>query len=501
MGRDKVKMMIVDDELPIREWLNFAITSLDRSIEIVGVCKDGKEALSLYMDTKPDICIADIKMPNMNGIELLQKIKAFDQDAYVIMLTSHDDFELARQSLKYGATEYILKNEITADLLATIIDNYALRNHSDNNSKFHYDANNQLKPYFAGDKNWLGDKPLIDSLQAEQFVLSAHMKAKVDTSLFHNLGYKVDGILSGEVYRYDRNRVVFTVQLKHYNRYLEKYNTLLSLAKEIEGICESPVGACEITNSTITSQQAVHKSLLALGASYYDEKPNCLYTKVDENTKQITKEVLSRRNKIVDLINRMYFDQAKDRIMDYFAFIKDEKILNIELIKQSLIDFIASYKLYKLQFDTEQSGIKSSIYQEKIILATSINEMALIVNTFIDKAFDIEASMEHDYSIYVNKAIAYIKEKYGTIGQIKDVSNYLGLNQEYLCRMFKSETGDTLNNYLTKQRINIACRLLRTTPLKVNEIAELVGYNSLSYFSRAFSKKMDQSPHDYRLNS
>ncbi len=500
MNTEKIKVMIVDDELPIREWLKYAITSLNIAIEITGICKDGKEALALYKKNKPDICITDIKMPNMNGVELLRQVREIDHEAYMIMLTSHDDFELARQSLKFGATEYILKNEVSSEILVGIIEKYSLRNNVENSSKFRYISTYELKPYFLGELDNDDQSVIKEKLNEDQFVLTAHIKPRFDSTLFQNLGYKVEGILSGSIYKYDKTRFVFVVQLIHYSRHLEKYNTILALAKEIENLCQSAVGNCEIVDKSWTIEQAVHKSLLALGASYYDCKPYCMYTKVNENSKEAINEMILRRNKIVELINMMKFDKAIISIGDYFTYLKEEKILNIEIVKQSLSDFIASYKLYKLRFNTELLRTKASRYQEKLVGSTSIYEMELLVGRFIEDAFKVEESLEYQYSNYVNKAIAYIKEKYGAIMQIKDVSDYLGLNQEYLSRMFKAETGDTLNNYLTDQRIDVACRLLKTTNLKVNEIAEIVGYNSLSYFSRAFSKKKKQSPHDYRIN-
>ncbi len=68
--------------------------------------------------------ITDIKMPKMGGLELLQKLKASRPDVYVVMLTSYSEFEYAREAIKYQANEYVLKNEITSDVLKQILFNY-----------------------------------------------------------------------------------------------------------------------------------------------------------------------------------------------------------------------------------------------------------------------------------------------------------------------------------------------------------------------------------------
>lgn len=496
---EKIKILIADDELPIREWLNYSISTLDDDVELVGVCKDGNEALASYIKYNPDICIMDIKMPNMNGIELLKNIKDYNDMAYVIMLTSHDDFELARESLKFGASEYILKNEVTIDVLKGIVYNFTQKKQHKNKSKFIYEDSMVIKEVLGGDV--LGEQRFIKELGVfndDQFVLMAHMKPRSDASLFENLGYKSDAIISGHIYKYDKNKIIFIVQLMHSNSHIEKYNCILSLAKEIEGLSGSPVGVSEMLSKTTQIEKAIRSSLFALGMSYYDEKPNCMYTSINVDHANDLNDIIAKRNKIIELITVMNFKKAKIAIEDLFVYIKQVKFVDVDSVKLALLDFITSYKFTKLKFSSESLSKKAAQYQDEILGATRIIDMELIMNAFITGAFKVEDISGGNYSKYVNRAIAYIRENYATIERIQEISDYLGLNLEYLCRLFKSETGDTVNNLLTNQRLKIASHLLLTTDLKVNEIAEQVGYNSLSYFSRTFRKKMNQSPHGYR---
>lgn len=104
-----IQCLIADDELPIREWLVYALQKSSLPVEICAICANGDEARAAIEQHHPDLIITDIKMPGQNGIDLLRSIRAMDLPAYVVMLTSHDSFEYARQSLKYNADEYILK--------------------------------------------------------------------------------------------------------------------------------------------------------------------------------------------------------------------------------------------------------------------------------------------------------------------------------------------------------------------------------------------------------
>jgi YesN/AraC family two-component response regulator len=100
------QVLIVDDEAGIRKVLG--ITLEDSGYGVV-TAESGEEALRLFRELRPAIVLTDIKMPGMDGIQVLKVIKKEDPDTEVIMITGHGDMELAIQSLKYEATDFITK--------------------------------------------------------------------------------------------------------------------------------------------------------------------------------------------------------------------------------------------------------------------------------------------------------------------------------------------------------------------------------------------------------
>jgi signal transduction histidine kinase len=102
----KKTILLVDDEQDIRDVLDLTLS--DMGYEVFEA-EDGDEALRVFRDVRPPIVLTDIKMPNMDGIELLQKIKREDPEAEVVMITGHGDMDLAIKSLKYEATDFITK--------------------------------------------------------------------------------------------------------------------------------------------------------------------------------------------------------------------------------------------------------------------------------------------------------------------------------------------------------------------------------------------------------
>jgi YesN/AraC family two-component response regulator len=100
------KILLVDDEEGIRRVLGISLE--DSGYEVL-TAENGDQALAMFRRAKPAIVMTDIKMPGMDGIELLQKIKQEDPDTEVIMISGHGDMELAIKSLKYEAIDFVTK--------------------------------------------------------------------------------------------------------------------------------------------------------------------------------------------------------------------------------------------------------------------------------------------------------------------------------------------------------------------------------------------------------
>ena len=123
--RDEVtypKLMIADDERIIREKISSLINWKAYDIQLVGLCKNGLEAYDTILDESPDIVLTDIRMPGMNGLELIQKISETDLDTKFIILSGYSEFEYAKQAMKYGVKHYLLKPCNEQQIIESIAD-------------------------------------------------------------------------------------------------------------------------------------------------------------------------------------------------------------------------------------------------------------------------------------------------------------------------------------------------------------------------------------------
>ena len=98
----------------------------------------------------------------------------------------------------------------------------------------------------------------------------------------------------------------------------------------------------------------------------------------------------------------------------------------------------------------------------------------------------------------MEQAVEYIKTHYSKAISLDEVAKSANLNPEYLSRVFREETGSNYSTYLTDVRLKQAAYLLSNTPLRVQKIAEEVGYPNVSYFSTIFKKKYGVNPYEFR---
>ena len=116
----KLKLIIADDEAEIREGINRAIPWNENGIEVVGLAFNGREALRMIEAFEPDILLLDIRMPVMNGLEVLEKLPEQKKLPKVAILSGYDDFSYCRQALRSGVSDYLLKPCRPQEILAVI---------------------------------------------------------------------------------------------------------------------------------------------------------------------------------------------------------------------------------------------------------------------------------------------------------------------------------------------------------------------------------------------
>lgn len=111
-----MNIVIADDEQIIIRWLKKCIGELSPEYHIVEACMNGKQVLNCCLNEQVDVLFTDIRMPVMDGLELLEKLRANRVLPYTVVLSAYSDFSYVRDAFKLGAVEYLLKSEITKEM-------------------------------------------------------------------------------------------------------------------------------------------------------------------------------------------------------------------------------------------------------------------------------------------------------------------------------------------------------------------------------------------------
>ena len=115
----KTRILVCDDHTLFLEGIK-ALLRDQASLEIIGAARDGRQAVELVKELKPDVLLMDVSMPDMTGFDATRRIREFDQDVKVLILTMHDEEELVARCLEAGASGYIIKDAPASQLVFAI---------------------------------------------------------------------------------------------------------------------------------------------------------------------------------------------------------------------------------------------------------------------------------------------------------------------------------------------------------------------------------------------
>ena len=113
----RARILLADDHKDIREKV---MQQLEPEFEVVGAVGDGNALLEAVSQMKPDVCVVDISMPIMSGIEAATRIKASGSGVKIIFLTVHEDPDFLQAALDAGAVGYVVKSRVASDLCPAI---------------------------------------------------------------------------------------------------------------------------------------------------------------------------------------------------------------------------------------------------------------------------------------------------------------------------------------------------------------------------------------------
>lgn len=502
-------ILLVDDESAVLQGLLQAIPWKEYGFEDIRTAGDGAEALERMDECAADLLVTDIRMPKMDGLELLRTVRSRHPRARFIILTAYDEFEYAREALRLGAENYLLKPINVAELSATVtkaLENIENRNKAQS-TLMKSDAvfrENVLSRWVSGDLDGaeLCDRATVagcNVFSRSYCVLIA--KPLAARELFQRVSAQLESALSSKYDCYGfsdfyGSRVMIIggadvppAGVKAMIRpviaqFGEQPAVFVALGIEAGGYPEvfaSYMAASEIVrfcmlfphNSIVLSEDVKKSTLKKLTINYAD-----FCTLLREASEE---QLLKATNAVVEQI----LDHTSDSVEAAKALVI-ELLLHID--RETARNMAPGQELpYSMQslFTTLDS----------ITTRAGLTEWICAV---IDDAWKSIRKQNENLSPVINRVLQYIQKNYRQPLSIKSLSGTLGINSSYLGYLFKQETGEYFSNYLNRVRIQASEELILNTDMNVQEIALKAGYSDVSYFNLVFRKVHGMSPNKYR---
>ena len=516
--RKLYQIILVDDEPHIRKGLAGLIPWEDYGVEIVGEAENGVAAMALIGKVHPDIAVVDIRMPHMDGLQLLEQMKDRPGAPKFIMLSGYDQFDYVKTAMRMGAHNYLLKPVDPDELKATIIDITAtLCDEAEKKQQFDESMrallNSTLNRLLA---NQIEVRELREKCKLLDISLRCnHMAVGIVKPIFDNQDVSLRWI----VFRcLDICKEQYNCHTTAYPVADSKDNIVLIIKNPDAKFSHSQLLEYLRECAAQIERQTQVSCVVALGteatsfkdiAGAYQNALRMLEIKCMWGDEEIKPDTVATVQQTVnaafdlELMTKLLLqdDQAQlEQLVHIFfhrTLLKD-RVANLALVKYHLIELVtcalqAAHKCYVPTCDLAQ--IRSDVYSELQICGTLQSLEELVSGMLRDLCTRVQHIDTGGYSPKVQFAVRYVHRHYNDSNlSLKTLADKLAVNSAYLGRQFSLETGVFFSDYLNEVRIQHAKQLLNTTPLKLAEVAERVGFVNVSYFSTIYKKLTGERP-------
>jgi two-component system response regulator YesN len=504
------RVLLVDDEPTIREGLRTLIPWEDKGFQVVDTAANGHEALLKCEQMIPDLLIADIRMPGMNGLELVRNIRSQGLDIHILILSGYADFEYAKQALSLKIDGYLLK-PVDEDELISYLDQL--------NGQLHVELASKIE---NANERESGMKRVIQALLSEEEQSASHYADSLKWDSYEIILIKVmiskEDIPAPLPIIKQRLEALFDQRERGIVFVVDTYIGIL-LKKGIEGdwsrsnLYKDIVEACsgQVIDFAAVSGGVVHQwSDLMVS---YRHALKVMNNRFFHQAGMLISEDLGtspRENRVGDNNNKSLLSEAIDTL--YLALVIGNQEAVTVLIKE-LAEAMESDGYTEEEFKSMFTQLFASVLEK-------LNDHRSHIESLDLRRRIMDIHKEQRYHLFLERLNAIAKSIVDALGdtgndkQIKrmvdlihrDYSESLKLeklaelfnyNSAYLGKLFKQVTGDHFNTYLDKVRIEQA-KILLEQGNKVYQVANKVGYANVDYFHTKFRKYVGSSPSSYK---
>ncbi|WP_145048821.1 response regulator [Paenibacillus xylanexedens] len=508
-----LKVLLVDDEMFVRKGMHELIDWHALGMEISGEAENGLEALRMAECLRPDVIITDIRMPVLDGLELIRAIEQLPNlEPVFIIISGYHDFKYAQQAIKYGVHDYILKPIDDEEMTATLQKSADMIH---NKRKHAFLAEEQASTFMLEDilkgkvqkeqehryTEVLGIHPQDDLMMVLIEPQSGLDERKVSVQRVREVLQALENEFLRMFVMEQRNRFVLMLVWKENNHRSIVEDKLNCIHKKLSESLNVDTGLyagtfvneiSDVPRSYREAEEAIrHKYAEHSGVVRFMEiKEKPLYV-FNVNQDDIEPLILSLEERSQAACHQMVNDMFNQFHVRRFS---------PQAVTGSLLRYITGI----LAVVNEMGGNDKGLQRLKELAQQSHEgwNLRLLKDAFLvalEEAEEYIAQLRKEQSKGdISKIKRYIDSHYTENISLKSIAALFYVNPVYLGRLFRKSYNLYFNEYLLELRIQEAKKLLRQTDLRMYEVAARVGFQNADYFVTQFEKIVAMSPTSYR---
>ena len=558
---NEIKVFLVEDEMVIRRGIKNSIDWEKEGYIFCGEASDGELAYPMIIKEKPDILITDIRMPFMDGLELCKLVKEELPNIKILILSGYDEFDYAKEAIRLGVTEYLLKPTSVAVSIATTslgVTEYLLKPISSGKL---LEALNGVSESIRREKE---DKDLVRKYMEEMRENTEHEKQKFFEQMIAGNLSMADALETGKKYEMNLsagmyNLLLFRFTLGEENRksgellgeaeyaikkLTERLEYVFEFQRDVEGwafllMADNEEQMSERVKELSKDLEEIMKNYSTIAYFGGIGQPVARLRELEESFREAERALAARftmeLNRIIsveDIRMAQNVDTLDDIEITSFGEIEKTRTMLEKFLNNGAEDEIDEFVDVYIN-ELPEENLKSVLMRQYIIM-----DAYIVMMSFCEKIEGIEGEMQaqseelknsmktiqtleeiKNYIRMLLKKIIGVRDtisgrRYSDIIEIaKDqirktymsdeislntIAAEVGMSPSYFSSIFSKEMGKTFVEYLTEIRMDRAKELLMCSSMKTSEIGYEVGYKDPHYFSYIFKKTQNCTPKEFR---
>ncbi|MFB9278197.1 response regulator [Cohnella cellulosilytica] len=539
------KLLIVDDEPTVRFGLRSYFDWSSYGIEVIGEADDGDVALEMIEKEQPDLILTDVRMPNMDGLALSRQVSALYPQCKIMFVSGHGDADYLKSALKVNAVDYIFKpvnlQELSAVMTRVVADLDAERAERRHKQEMQVKLNEGMpllreklllslisgsasKPELRERIQFLGlelpvDAPywvMVVSVDDRAEVMG-HRSERDRQLLWYSIlniyQELIDTHLRGYAFEYQVGEFVGVLRADIAGGTAsDAAEALLALAGNVRENLERwlkigvTIGIGDQVNTLSDVTYAYKQAREAADHKWYLGKNRIItmdgleYPQLDADRMNKYDPVYTEQ--LISALKAADSDKLKQVLDPIFADLNRARRDGLKYgrnVCQQIVLAVGQLLLELGVQSPELEATESALWEALFEKETS-DEMRHLIESYLSAVCErIGEKRIGKMANLVERVRAVIEENYSDASlTMADIGKAVYLTPTYVSLLFKQETGQTLNEYLTQVRVDKAKELLRDPQYKFYDICYAIGYTDPSYFTKLFKKVTGMTPSVYR---